>query len=114
MKYALNLDGDGRVLSATFAKYASENAVEVDELPEGDVNGFLFVGGKLVSSPRQADAKEAALQTIAELKQKLADTDYKILKIVEGAATLTEMAETIKKRALWRKEINDLEEQYEL
>lgn len=47
---------------------------------------------------------------IAELKQKLFATDYKILKIVEGAATLAEMAEAIGERALWRKKINELEQ----
>ena len=47
---------------------------------------------------------------IEELKRNLADTDYKILKVVEGAATLAEIAATIKQRAAWRKEINELGE----
>lgn len=59
-------------------------------------------------------AKELAEQRIAELKVKLYDTDYNILKIVEGAATLTEMASVIKQRAAWRKEINELEKEHEL
>ena len=46
---------------------------------------------------------------IAELKQFLRDTDYNILKIVEGVATLLDMAEIIKQRSEWRKEINELE-----
>lgn len=54
---------------------------------------------------------ELAMQRIAELKQNLFDTDYNILKIVEGAATLSEMATVIAKRAAWRKEINELEKQ---
>lgn len=53
--------------------------------------------------------KELAIARIAELKQKLFDTDYNILKIVEGAATLTEKADIIAQRAQWRKEINELE-----
>jgi len=53
--------------------------------------------------------KELAEQRIAELKGNLAATDYKILKVVEGAITLAEIAETIKQRAAWRKEINELE-----
>lgn len=53
--------------------------------------------------------QELALQRIAELKNMLFATDYNILKIVEGASTLTEMAGVIKKRASWRKEINELE-----
>ena len=55
--------------------------------------------------------KEAAEIRIADLKQKLSDTDYNILKIVEGAATLTEKADIIAQRALWRKEINELEKE---
>lgn len=52
---------------------------------------------------------ELATNRIAELKQMLQDTDFHILKIVEGAATLTECTEIIGKRASWRKEINELE-----
>lgn len=53
--------------------------------------------------------KELAERRVAELKGKLFDTDYNILKIVEGASTISEMAGVIKQRAAWRKEINELE-----
>ena len=46
---------------------------------------------------------------IVELKQKLQETDYNILKLVEGVITLGEIQDVIKDRAQWRKEINDLE-----
>ena len=59
-------------------------------------------------------AKELATRKIQELKQKLADTDYNILKVVEGAATLAEMAEVIAQRAEWRLEINNLEKELEV
>lgn len=52
---------------------------------------------------------ELATNRIAELKQLLRDTDFKILKIVEGATTLAECASVIAERASWRKEINELE-----
>ena len=52
---------------------------------------------------------ELANNRITELKQLLQNTDYNILKIVEGASTLAECAEVIAKRASWRKEINELE-----
>lgn len=45
---------------------------------------------------------------ISDLKQKLADTDYMILKIVEGSSTLAECADIIAKRRAWRKEVNEL------
>lgn len=46
---------------------------------------------------------------ISELKQKLKDTDYIILKVVEGATTLSEVASTVAERVKWRNEINYLE-----
>ena len=53
--------------------------------------------------------QELASRRIIELKGMLNATDYNILKVVEGASTLSEMAGIIKKRASWRKEINELE-----
>lgn len=46
---------------------------------------------------------------ILELKKFLQETDYNILKVVEGATTLAECASVIAKRAAWRKEINEIE-----
>ena len=51
MKYALNLAKNGRILSATFVKYAPEDAVLVDELPEGNITDYLFVNGEFVYDP---------------------------------------------------------------
>ena len=48
---------------------------------------------------------------ITELKQKLDDTDYAIIKIAEGSATVDEYADLIEQRKAWRNEINELEKQ---
>lgn len=48
---------------------------------------------------------------IDDLKRKLTDTDYVVIKIAEGAATAEEYAETIASRKAWREEINALEKQ---
>lgn len=53
--------------------------------------------------------KQLGEMRIGELKRNLFDTDYMILKVVEGATTLKEIAETVAKRAAWRREINELE-----
>lgn len=53
--------------------------------------------------------RELAMRRIIELKELLSSTDYNIFKIVEGACTLSDMADIIKKRAAWRSEINELE-----
>jgi hypothetical protein len=109
MKYALNLAEDGRILSATFEKYASSDAVLVDELPGDNIYDFRYVDGEFIEDPVVTDPKKLAEHRIHELKQKLADTDYNILKIVEGVATPEEMADIISKRSKWREEINELE-----
>lgn len=41
--YALNLAEDGRILSATYPKYAPDNAVIVWYLPEGDISDYRYV-----------------------------------------------------------------------
>lgn len=51
MKYALNLADDGRILSATFAEYAPDGPVLVDELPEGNAADYLYVNGAYVYDP---------------------------------------------------------------
>ena len=46
---------------------------------------------------------------IAELKHKLAETDYAVIKIAEGSAVAEEYADVISQRQAWRAEINELE-----
>ena len=51
MKYALNLAESGRILSATYEKYAPENTVLVDALPDGDISDYLYQDGSYVYDP---------------------------------------------------------------
>lgn len=51
LMYALNLDTDGRILSATYAKYAKEGAVLVDTLPVGDIYDNRYVDGAYIYDP---------------------------------------------------------------
>ena len=57
----------------------------------------------------QIPAEQRAAEQIARLKRQLADTDYTVIKIAEGAATPEEYAEVITQRQAWRAEINELE-----
>ena len=45
------------------------------------------------------------------LKQKLADSDYKVLKYLEGELSQEEYDEIVAARKEWRRKINELEEQ---
>lgn len=51
MKYALNLAEDGRILSATYEKFAPADAPLVDELPEGNIADYRYVDGAYVHDP---------------------------------------------------------------
>ena len=51
MKYALNLATDSRILSATFEKYASKDAVLVEEFPKDNLSDYLYVEGEYIYSP---------------------------------------------------------------
>lgn len=59
-----------------------------------------------IPEPSPEDIKQ---REIAELKQKLAASDYAIIKIAEGAASREEYADLIAQRAEWRTRINELE-----
>lgn len=56
-------------------------------------------------------AAERAKMRIEVLKAQLAETDYAVIKIAEGAATAADYADLIAQRQTWRAEINDLEGQ---
>lgn len=51
MTYALNLADDGRILSVTYAEFAPNDAVPVDELPGGDITEYRYVNGGFVYDP---------------------------------------------------------------
>lgn len=58
MKYALNLGADGRVLSATYPKYAPADAVQVEELPEGNLADYIWRDGAFVHDPLPRQEQE--------------------------------------------------------
>ena len=75
MKYALNLDADGRVLSATYEQYANDAAVLVDNLPEGNLADYQYINGEFIYTPLPLPEAPAELPTledqVAELREAL-------------------------------------------
>ena len=61
MKYALNLDEGGRVLSATFKGFATQEMPTVDTLPDGDVSDYVFVDGRFILDPLPKPEPETEL-----------------------------------------------------
>jgi hypothetical protein len=78
--------------------YKSIGMVEMDV--EQAYNGRWYLMGYA--------PEPTSTEKIAELKQKLSETDYIIIKIAEGSSTKEEYADIIKQRQEWRKELNDL------
>lgn len=104
-KYALNIAEDGRILSATFAKYAPADAVTVDEndsadaeiieaIHDGKLHEYVYdpdrldldgnlIGYRFYHEPLP-EVEPTVEQQIAELKSQLAATDYKVIKCSEA------------------------------
>ena len=58
IKYALNLDENGRILSATYEEYAFKGNIIVEELPEGDIHNYLYIDGEYVFDPVEVEPEE--------------------------------------------------------
>ena len=72
MKYALNLAADGRILSATYKKYAPEGSVSVEELPKDNISDYLYVEGEYIYRPI---FKEEMEETGATLENRVQDLE---------------------------------------
>ncbi len=73
--YALNLNTDGRILSATFPQYAHGNVVIVNSLPEGNIADYLYIDGNYVYDPipvPELSNVPTPEERIAELEEALA------------------------------------------
>ena len=77
MKYALNLAEDGRVLSATFEKYAGAGAVLTDTLPEGSIENYRYQDGEFVYAPLPA-CPEPEPSAQEDMGAMLVDHEYRL------------------------------------
>ena len=48
MKYALNIDRDGRVLSVTYKEFASEGMPIVDNLPAENMADYRYINNEFI------------------------------------------------------------------
>lgn len=51
MKYALNIDEDGRILSVTYEEFASDGMPIVEELLDADMADYRYVNNEYVYDP---------------------------------------------------------------
>ena len=64
---------------------------------------------ELAADRAAREQREYLKNRVEELKKLLADSDYAVIKIAEGAADREQYARLIEQRQAWREEINSLE-----
>lgn len=82
MKYALNIAADRRILSATYERFASDTAVLVDTLPEGNITDYLYINNDYVYSPLPVEEGPEPQPT----------TEERVIELEEALALLLEGA----------------------
>ena len=84
---------------------------EFDRLMCEQAQGKILVveDGKVVAKEYEPTSEEIAALRIIELKQLLADSDYKAIKYAEGELTAEEYEPIKQQRREWREEIRSLE-----
>ena len=92
--------------------HAQGNYLDKPLIDENGIYNYKLVDGVPVlriDEDKQPELDRINAQAeIAQLKRKLAETDYIAAKLAEGAATPEEYAEELAQRAEWRKRINEL------
>lgn len=93
--------------------HAQNNYLDKPLIDENGIFNYLLIDGKPVLRSDEHKQPEIdrlnALAEIAQLKAKLAATDYIAAKLAEGAAKPEEYTEELAQRAEWRERINELE-----
>ena len=109
MRVNYSIDENKRLQNVT--SYPLDTAKPTLELPEDfdlkRISDYVVKDGMLVHDPLPSEPTK--VERITALKEKLAATDYAVIKIAEGAATAVDYADLIAQRQTWRAEINDLE-----
>ena len=87
-----------------------ETIIRPDATPIDNVTKFAWADKDYETIRRYVQIPaEPRAERIARLKRQLADTDYIVIKIAEGAATREKYAKAMDQRRAWRAEIKDLE-----
>lgn len=56
--YALNLNKENRILSATYDKYAPVHQPRVTELPQGDITDYKYINQEFIYDPLPMEENE--------------------------------------------------------
>ena len=73
----MNLDEDGRILSATYETYAAPSMPLVEALPDGDITDYKYINNEYVYAPLPKPDPELQEPTADELLDILLGTGGK-------------------------------------
>lgn len=76
--YALNLNEESRILSATFARFAADGQPLVDSLPDGDIYDYLYIDGEYIYKPIPKPEKVETATTDEVLNALLGVTENEV------------------------------------
>ena len=109
------VDQNGKTLTEydlSAGRLCPVTVIREDAVPVDDITKFAWDGEDYEQVQMYTpDPIQTETEKIDELKRKLRDTDYHIIKVMEGASSLEACVEIVRQRAQWRKEINDLEQE---
>ena len=75
MNYVLNIADDGRIVCVSKQAFVPENAIIVEEIPNGNVTDYLYQDGKYIYSPIVVDnIEEVRADKLAEISQACSET----------------------------------------
>ena len=89
MKYALNLDEDGRILSATYEVYAVAGMPLVEALPDSDITDYKYINNEYVYDPEpkpEPASQEPTVET--EALEMVVDHECRIALLEAGVTEL--------------------------
>lgn len=78
MKYALSMNDERRILSATYEKYAPKNAVLVSELPDGNIADYLYKDGEYIYDPLPDPVQVSVPTEEDDTAAMLVDHEYRL------------------------------------
>lgn len=85
-----------------------KNIIKPNAVPVDDITKFAYADDDYeeVMIYERISEDEILTKHIEDLKRKLTDTDYVVIKIAEGVSTADDYADVISARQEWRAEIN--------
>ena len=124
MRIFIELNGD-KIQRSTWGEYTDDDAKEILNdgfLEVNESNIDMFTSGrplKYINDEIMFDTEEEQkierrtllYDELDELKRKLSETDYVVVKIAEGVATADEYSDVISQRAEWRSRINEIQKE---